>query len=179
MLEDIKSVLISQSELDAKVSELGARISSDYAEKNLLVLSVLKGASVFMSDLIRKITIPIQIDFMAASSYGKGTSTTGSVKIIKDLDIDVSGFDILIVEDILDSGVTLSKLIKILESRGPKSVNVCALLSKPSRRKVEVPVKYEGFIVPDEFVVGYGLDYAEYYRNLPFIGVLKEEVYSK
>lgn len=179
MLEDIKSVLISQSELDAKVSELGARISSDYAEKKLLVLSVLKGASVFMSDLIRKITIPIQIDFMAASSYGKGTSTTGSVKIIKDLDIDVSGFDILIVEDILDSGVTLSKLIKILESRGPKSVNVCALLSKPSRRKVEVPVKYEGFIVPDEFVVGYGLDYAEYYRNLPFIGVLKEEVYSK
>ncbi len=179
MLEDIKSVLISESELDAKVRELGARISADYAGKDLLVLSVLKGASVFMSDLIRKITIPIQIDFMAASSYGKGTTTTGSVKIIKDLDIDVSGFDILIVEDILDSGVTLSNLIKILASRGPESVSVCALLSKPSRRKVEVPVKYEGFIVPDEFVVGYGLDYAEYYRNLPFIGVLKEEVYSK
>lgn len=178
MLEDIKSVLISEEELDKKVSELGAKISEDYRGKNLLVLSVLKGASVFMSDIIRKITIPIQIDFMAASSYGKGTATTGSVKIIKDLDIDVSGFDILIVEDILDSGVTLSNLIKILRSRGPKSVNVCTLLSKPSRRKVEVPVKYEGFIVPDEFVVGYGLDFAEYYRNLPFIGILKEEVYS-
>ena len=178
MLEDIKSVLISEKELDEKVSELGAKISEDYRGKNLLVLSVLKGASVFMSDIIRKITIPIQIDFMAASSYGKGTATTGSVKIIKDLDIDVSGFDILIVEDILDSGVTLSNLIKILRSRGPKSVNVCALLSKPSRRKVEVPLKYEGFVVPDEFVVGYGLDYAEYYRNLPFIGILKEEIYS-
>ena len=115
---------------------------------------------------------------MAASSYGKGTSTSGSVKIIKDLDIDVSGFDILIVEDILDSGVTLSNLIKVLKSRSPKSVSVCTLLSKPLRRKVEVPVRYEGFVVPDEFVVGYGLDYAEYYRNLPFIGILKEEIYS-
>lgn len=178
MLEDIKSVLISEEELQQKVSELGRQISEDYRGKNLLVISVLKGASVFMSDIIRKITVPIQIDFMAASSYGKGTATTGSVKIIKDLDIDVSGFDILIVEDILDSGVTLSNLIKVLQSRKPKSVNVCALLSKPSRRKVEVPVKYEGFIVPDEFVVGYGLDYAEYYRNLPFIGILKEEIYS-
>lgn len=178
MLEDIKSVLISEKELEDKISELGARISEDYRGKNLLVLSVLKGASVFMSDIIRKITIPIQIDFMAASSYGKGTSTSGSVKIIKDLDIDVSGFDILIVEDILDSGVTLSNLIKVLKSRSPKSVSVCTLLSKPSRRKVDVPVRYEGFVVPDEFVVGYGLDYAEYYRNLPFIGILKEEIYS-
>ena len=162
MLEDIKSVLISEKELEDKISELGARISEDYRGKNLLVLSVLKGASVFMSDIIRKITIPIQIDFMAASSYGKGTSTSGSVKIIKDL----------------DSGVTLSNLIKVLKSRSPKSVSVCTLLSKPSRRKVEVPVRYEGFVVPDEFVVGYGLDYAEYYRNLPFIGILKEEIYS-
>lgn len=178
MLEDIKSVLISEEELDKKVSEMGAQISKDYRGKNLLVLSVLKGASVFMSDIIRKITIPIQIDFMAASSYGKGTSTSGSVKIIKDLDIDVSGFDILIVEDILDSGVTLSNLIEVLKSRNPKSVNVCTLLTKPARRKVEVPVKYEGFEVPDEFVVGYGLDYAEHYRNLPFIGILKEEIYS-
>lgn len=178
MLEDIKSVLISEAELEKKVSEMGAQISKDYRGKNLLVLSVLKGASVFMSDIIRKITIPIQIDFMAASSYGKGTSTSGSVKIIKDLDIDVSGFDILIVEDILDSGVTLSNLIEVLKSRNPKSVNVCTLLTKPARRKVEVPVKYEGFEVPDEFVVGYGLDYAEHYRNLPFIGILKEEIYS-
>lgn len=178
MLEDIKSVLISEDELEKKISEMGAQISEDYRGKNLLVLSVLKGASVFMSDIIRKITIPIQIDFMAASSYGKGTSTSGSVKIIKDLDIDVSGFDILIVEDILDSGVTLSNLIEVLKSRKPKSVNVCTLLTKPARRKVEVPVKYEGFEVPDEFVVGYGLDYAEHYRNLPFIGILKEEIYS-
>ena len=178
MLEDIKSILIDKDELDKKVTELGARISKDYADKKLLVISVLKGASVFMSDIIRKITIPIQIDFMAASSYGNGTSTSGRVKIIKDLDIDVSGFDILIVEDILDSGVTLSNLIEILKSRNPRSVKVCTLLNKPSRHKVEVPVAYEGFVVPDEFVVGYGLDYAEYYRNLPFIGILKEDIYS-
>ena len=178
MTEDIKSVLISEKELEDKVSELGAKITEDYRGKRLLVISVLKGASVFMSDLIRKIDLPIEIDFMAASSYGKGTKTHGSVKIIKDLDINVSGYDILIVEDILDSGVTLSNLIKILRSRGPKSVNICALLTKPARRQVEVPLKYEGFVVPDEFVVGYGLDYAEKYRNLPYIGILKEEVYS-
>lgn len=178
MLNDIKSVLISEEQLANTVAEMGEKISKDYKGKNLLVISVLKGASVFMSDIIRKITIPIQIDFMAASSYGSGTTTKGSVKIIKDLDIDVQNFDILIVEDILDSGVTLSNLIKILESRNPKSVKVCTLLSKPSRRKVEVPVAYEGFVVPDEFVVGYGLDYAERYRNLPFIGILKEEIYS-
>ncbi len=178
MLGDIKSVLISEESLNEMVSKMGAQISKDYAGKNLLVISVLKGASVFMSDLIRKITIPIQIDFMAASSYGNGTSTTGSVKIIKDLDIDVKGYDILIVEDILDSGITLSNLIKVLESRNPQSVKVCTLLTKPARRKVEVPVAYQGFEVPDEFVVGYGLDFSEHYRNLPFIGILKEEVYS-
>lgn len=178
MLNDIKSVLISEEEIQNKVAEMGAEISEDYKDKNLLVISVLKGASVFMSDIIRKITLPIQIDFMAASSYGSSTSTSGSVKILKDLDIDVTGFDILIVEDILDSGITLSNLIKVLEARHAKSVNVCTLLSKPSRRRVEVPVAYEGFKVPDEFVVGYGLDYCEKYRNLPFIGILKEEVYS-
>lgn len=178
MLNDIKEVLLSEEQLEKIVSEMGAKISKDYKGKNLLVISVLKGASVFMSDIIRKITIPIQIDFMAASSYGAGTETKGSVKIIKDLDIDIKGFDILIVEDILDSGVTLSNLIKVLESRNPSSVKVCTLLSKPARRKVEVPVAYEGIEVPDEFVVGYGLDYAERYRNLPFVGILKEEVYS-
>lgn len=178
MLNDIKHVLLSEQEIALKVEQMGRQISEDYKDKNLLVISVLKGASVFMSDLIRKITLPIQIDFMAASSYGKGTSTTGSIKILKDLDIDVRGYDILIVEDILDSGVTLSNLIKVLEARNAKSVNVCALLTKPARRKVEVPLQYEGFVVPDEFVVGYGLDFAEKYRNLPFIGVLKEEVYS-
>lgn len=178
MTNDIKNILISEKVLADKVAELGAKISDDYKGKDLLVISVLKGAAVFMSDIIRKITIPCQIDFMAASSYGAGTDTKGSVKILKDLDIDVSGFDILIVEDILDSGVTLSNIIKLLESRKARSVKVCALLSKPERRRVEVPLAYVGFEVPDEFVVGYGLDYAEKYRNLPFIGVLKEEVYS-
>ena len=178
MLNDIKKVLISEKELADTVARMGAQISEDYKDKNLLVISVLKGAAVFMSDIIRRITVPCQIDFMAASSYGSGTETKGSVKILKDLDIDVSGYDILIVEDILDSGVTLSNIIKLLESRKARSVKVCALLSKPERRRVEVPLAYQGFEVPDEFVVGYGLDYAEKYRNLPFIGVLKEEVYS-
>ena len=178
MLNDIDHILISEEQLKETVARMGAEISKDYEGKNLLVISVLKGAAVFMSDILRAITIPCRIDFMAASSYGAGTETKGSVKIVKDLDIDVSGFDILIVEDILDSGVTLSNIIKLLESRKANSVKVCTLLSKPARRKVEVPVAYEGFEVPDEFVVGYGLDYAELYRNLPFIGVLKEEVYS-
>lgn len=178
MINDIEKVLISEEKLKETVARMGAEISKDYAGKNLLVISVLKGAAVFMSDILRAITIPCRIDFMAASSYGAGTETKGSVKILKDLDIDVSGFDILIVEDILDSGVTLANIIKLLESRKANSVKVCTLLSKPARRKVEVPVAYEGFEVPDEFVVGYGLDYAELYRNLPFIGVLKEEIYS-
>lgn len=178
MLNDIESVLINEQQIKEKVKEFGERITKDYAGKNLLVISVLKGAAVFMADIIREIKIPVRIDFMCVSSYGSGTTTKGSVKIIKDLDIDVKGYDILIIEDILDSGVTLSNLIKVLESRNPNSVKICTLLSKPSRRKVEVPVQYEGFEVPDEFVVGYGLDYAERYRNLPFIGVLKEEIYS-
>ena len=178
MLNDIERVLISEEQLKETVSRMGAQISKDYEGKNLLVISVLKGAAVFMSDILRAITIPCRIDFMAASSYGAGTQTKGSVKILKDLDIDVNGYDILIVEDILDSGVTLSNIIKLLESRKANSVKVCTLLSKPSRRKVEVPVAYEGFEVPDEFVVGYGLDYAELYRNLPFVGILKKEVYS-
>ena len=178
MLNDIKEVLVSEQQINQKLCEMGKQISEDYNGKNLLVISILKGAALFMSDLIRHITIPLQIDFMVASSYGKNKVTSGSVKIIKDLDIDVRDYDILIVEDILDSGITLSNLIKVLESRNPKSVKVCALLSKPSRRQVEVPLAYEGFEVPDEFVVGYGLDYAEYYRNLPFIGILKEEIYS-
>ena len=178
MLNDIERILISEEQLKETVSRMGAQISKDYEGKNLLVISVLKGAAVFMSDILRAITIPCRIDFMAASSYGAGTETKGSVKILKDLDIDVNGYDILIVEDILDSGVTLSNIIKLLESRKANSVKVCTLLSKPARRKVEVPVAYEGFEVPDEFVVGYGLDYAEKYRNLPYIGVLKRDIYE-
>ena len=178
MLEDIKEVLISEKQLSQKISELGARISDDYKNKNLLLISVLKGAVIVMADLMRHITVPMRIDFMATSSYGNDTKSSGQVKIIKDLDIDITGYDLLIVEDILDSGKTLSSLINILRSRNPRSIKVLALLSKPERRQVNIDVEYEGFIIPDKFVVGYGLDYAEKYRNLPFIGVLKEEIYT-
>ena len=178
MIRDIDYVLIDKKQISEKIDQLGAQISKDYEGKNLLVLSVLKGATVFMADIMRAITIPCQIDFMAVSSYGSGTTTSGNLKIKKDLDIDVSGFDILIVEDILDSGVTLSKLIELLNSRNAKSVKVCSFLTKPARRQVEVPLAYLGFEVPDEFVVGYGLDYNEKYRNLPYVGVLKREIYS-
>ena len=177
MLNDIESILISKEELDKKLEEMGKQISEDYKGKNLLVVSVLKGAAVFMSDLIRHISIPLQIDFMVVSSYGKEKSTSGNVKIIKDLDIDVKDYDLLIVEDILDSGVTLSKLIKVLEERKPKSLKICSLLSKPERHQVKVPLAYLGYEVPDKFVVGYGLDFAEKYRNLPFVGILKDEVH--
>ena len=178
MINDIDYVLISEQQIKEKIAEMGAQISKDYEGKKLLLVSVLKGAAVFMADIMRAVTIPCQIDFMAASSYGSGTTTSGSLKINMDLDIDVSGFDILIVEDILDSGVTLSKLIELLKSRNAKSVKVCSLLTKPARRKVEVPLEYLGFEVPDEFVVGFGLDYDEKYRNLPYVGVLKREIYS-
>lgn len=178
MIRDIDCVLINKQQISEKIDQLGAQISKDYEGKNLLVLSVLKGAAVFMADIMRAITIPCQIDFMAVSSYGSGTTTSGNLKIKKDLDIDVSGFDILIVEDILDSGITLSKVIELLKSRNAKSVKVCSFLTKPARRQVEVPLAYLGFEVPDEFVVGYGLDYNEKYRNLPYVGVLKREIYS-
>ncbi|MCI6720909.1 MAG: hypoxanthine phosphoribosyltransferase [Clostridiales bacterium] len=178
MKNDIQEVLFSEAQLDAKVSELGARISKDYEGKNPLIVSVLKGSYVFMADLTRKITIPCNIDFMAVSSYGNGTKTTGEVQIIKDIGSKIDGRDLVIVEDILDSGVTLSFLMKILKARGANSIRLCTLLSKPERRKVDVPIDYLGFEIPDEFVVGYGLDYAEKYRNLPYIGILKPEVYG-
>ena len=178
MKNDIQEVLFSEAQLDAKVSELGARISKDYEGKNPLIVSVLKGSYVFMADLTRKITIPCNIDFMAVSSYGNGTKSTGEVQIIKDIGSKIDGRDLIIVEDILDSGVTLSFLMKILKARGANSIRLCTLLSKPERRKVDVPIDYLGFEIPDEFVVGYGLDYAEKYRNLPYIGILKPEVYG-
>ena len=178
MKNDIQEVLFSEAQLDAKVSELGARISKNYEGKNPLIVSVLKGSYVFMADLTRKITIPCNIDFMAVSSYGNGTKTTGEVQIIKDIGSKIDGRDLIIVEDILDSGVTRSFLMKILKARGANSIRLCTLLSKPERRKVDVPIDYLGFEIPDEFVVGYGLDYAEKYRNLPYIGILKPEVYG-
>ena len=178
MKKDIDYVLLSEQQLKAKIAELGAQISKDYAGKDLLLVSILKGACVFLSDLMRAIDIPLAIDFMCVSSYGKGTTTQGRAKIIKDLDVDIAGKDVLIVEDILDSGVTLSHVMEILRSRKPASLKLCSLLEKPERHRVEVPLDYVGFVVPDEFVVGFGLDYAEQYRNLPYVGVLKESVYN-
>ena len=180
MHDDIKTVLVSEEELKAKVAQLGAQISKDYEGKNLVLVSILKGSVVFMADLMRAVSIPCSIDFMVVSSYGgSNTTTSGLVKIIKDLDGDLSGKDVLIVEDIIDSGRTLSYLLENLKTRNPKTLRLCTLLDKPDRRVVDVNVDYVGFVIPDEFVVGYGLDYDEGYRNLPFIGVLKPSVYNK
>ncbi|MBP0981898.1 MAG: hypoxanthine phosphoribosyltransferase [Oscillospiraceae bacterium] len=179
MKNDIAKILISEQELADKVNELGAQISKDYEGKNLMMVSVLKGSVVFMADLMRAITINASIDFMSVSSYGSGTKTSGVVRIIKDLDDDLAGRDILIVEDILDSGMTLSYLSKHIMAKGANSIKIATLLDKPERRKVDVYPDYKGFVVPDEFVVGYGLDYDEKYRNLPYVGVLKPEIYEK
>lgn len=179
MNDDIRAVLVSEQQLKDKVAQLGAQISQDYAGKDLVLVSILKGAVVFMADLMRAVTIPCSIDFMVVSSYGAGTTTTGLVKIIKDLDSDLSGKDVLIVEDILDTGVTLSNLVPMLKMRDPNSLRSCAILDKPSRRRADIQADYIGFQVPDEFVVGYGLDYDEKYRNLPYVGVLKPSVYEK
>ena len=179
MRDDIQTVLVTEEQLRAKVAELGARISRDYAGRDLLLVSILKGAVVFMADLMRAVTIPCSIDFMVVSSYGgTNTESTGLVKIVKDLDADLSGRDVLIVEDVLDTGVTLSNLVPMLKMRHPNSVRICAILDKPARRKTDIRADYIGFEVPDAFVVGYGLDYDEKYRNLPFVGVLKPEVYG-
>ena len=175
---DIKEVLCTEAQLREKIAEMGRAITKDYAGKDLLMVSILKGSVMVMADLMRAVDLPAQIDFMNVSSYGAGTETKGSVKILKDLDVDIKGKDVLIVEDILDSGVTLHNLIGMLEQRHPASIAICTLFSKPSRRKVEVDAKYVGFEIPDAFIVGYGLDYAEKYRNLPFVGILKEEVYG-
>jgi len=174
----ISEVLIAEEALQKRIAELGAEISKDYQGHNLLLLSVLKGSVLFLSDLIRRITVPHAIDFMATSSYGAGVASSGVVRILKDLDSPIEGRDVLIVEDIIDTGTTLDYLMRILRARMPRSLEICTLLNKPSRRKVEVPVKYVGFDIPNKFVVGYGLDYAELYRNLPYVAVLSERVYA-
>ena len=179
MINDIKSVLYSEEQLQETVAELGKKISEDYRGRNLLLVSVLKGSVVFMSDLMRSITIPCEIDFMAVSSYGSGVKSSGTVRIMKDLDRDIRGYDVLVVEDILDSGKTLNYLMDVLYARNPNSIRICTLFDKPERREVDIYADYSGLTVPDEFIVGYGLDYAELYRNLPFVGVLKESVYTK
>ncbi len=178
LMADIQKVLLDEKQIAEKVAELGGQISRDYKGKNLLMVSVLKGSVVFVADLMRAITIPAAIDFMAVSSYGSGTKSSGVVKIIKDIDIDLEGKDLLIVEDILDSGKTLHYLRELLEGRNPASVRIATLLDKPSRREADVTPDYCGFTVPDEFIIGYGLDYGEKYRNIPYIGILKPEVYA-
>lgn len=178
MLEDIKEVLVTEQQIAEKIKELGNAISKDYEGKDLLLVSVLKGSVVFMADLMRSITIPTQIDFMSVSSYGSGTKTSGVVKIVKDLDIDLKGRHILIVEDILDSGMTLSYIVRMLSGRNPESIRICTFLDKPSRRVASVQANYVCFEIPDEFVVGYGLDYNEGYRNLPNVCVLKPSAYQ-
>ena len=174
----IRKVLLDEDTLLKRIKELGNEITEDYKDKDLVVVGILKGAVIFMSELVKNIKLPITIDFMAVSSYGKSTISTGEVRIIKDLDFSVEGKDILIVEDIIDTGLTLNYLTEILKKRGANDVRICTLLDKPERRTVGVHLDYLGFEIPDEFVVGYGLDYAEQYRNLPYIGVLKEKVYN-
>ncbi len=178
IFDDIEETLFTEEQIAAIVKEMGKKISEDYKNKNLLLVSVLKGSLIFMADLMRAITIPCSIDFLSVSSYGSGTSTSGEVRILKDLDASLEGKDLLVVEDILDSGVTLSYLLKNLSARKPASIRLCTFLDKPERRRVDVKADYIGASVPDKFIVGYGLDYAEKYRNVPFVGVLKSEIYS-
>ena len=172
----VGEILIDRETLAARVAELGTEVSADYEGRDLLLIGVLKGAVFFMADLMRHLTVPCEVDFMAISSYGDATDSSGIVRILKDLDINIEGRHVLVVEDIIDSGLTLSYLIRNLESREPATLEVCALLTKPSRREIDVPVRYVGFEIPNKFVVGYGLDFAERYRNLPYVGVLDEHL---
>jgi len=178
MNNDIKEVFYTEEQIKTKIKEMGKQISSDYEGHELVLIGVLKGSVMFMADLMKELTIPCSMDFMAVSSYGNSTTTSGVVRILKDLDFEIEGKDVLIVEDIIDSGVTLKYLMEYLNRRKPKSLDIACLLNKPERRKVDMDVKYLGFDVPDYFLIGYGLDYAEKYRNLPYIGILKEEVYK-
>lgn len=180
MYEDIlEKVLFSKEQLAKRIKELAEQLDKDYAGKTPLMVAILKGSVMFFTDLIREMTLPLEIDFMSISSYGSGVKSSGEVKMIKDLDNKIEGKDVIIVEDIVDSGYTMKYLTHLLEARNPSSIKICALLDKPSRRETDVAVDYKGFEVGNEFVVGYGLDYAARYRNLPFIGILKRSVYEK
>ena len=178
MINSIEKVLISEKELDEKTTELAQRISSDFAGKDLILIGILKGGVVFASDIIKKIIIPMEIEFMAVSSYGKESETSGVVTLKKDIDTSLVGKNVIIVEDIVDSGFTMKYLTKLLLDRHAESVKICTLLNKPERREADIDVDYIGFDIPNEFIVGYGLDYAEKYRNLPSIGILKREIYE-
>lgn len=177
-MSDIKEVLISEEEIQNKVKELGKKITEDYRDKSLFLLGILKGAVPFMADIMRRIDLDLEYDFMDVSSY-QGTRSLGEVRILKDISTSIVGKDILIVEDIIDTGITLNYLTKVLKSRGANSIEIVTMLSKPSRRKVDLPVKYNGFEIEDNFVIGYGMDYDEKYRALPYIGILDESVYTK
>lgn len=179
MHQDADHIMYSKEQIEAKVKELGAQITTDYQGKDLLVVGILKGALIFMADLVRNINVPISFDFMAVSSYGASTESSGVVRILKDLERSIEGKHVLIVEDVVDTGLTLKYLLENLKARKPASIKVCTLLDKPDRRRADVKADYNGFVIPDEFVVGYGLDYAERYRETPYIFVLKQEVYSK
>jgi hypoxanthine phosphoribosyltransferase len=172
----VTEILVDEETLRNRVAELGEEISRDYAGRDLLLIGVLKGAVFFMADLMRQLTVPCEIDFMAISSYGASTDSSGVVRILKDLDINIEGREVLVVEDIIDSGLTLSYLMRNLEAREPASLEVCALMTKPERREIDVPVRYIGFEIPNRFVIGYGLDFGERYRNLPYVGVLDPEL---
>jgi hypoxanthine phosphoribosyltransferase len=176
--DDISTILMDEATIQQRVQELGAAISAAYADKDLVLISVLKGSIIFMADLVRAITVPHEIDFMATSSYGAATSSSGVVRILKDLNVSIQNRNILVVEDIIDSGHTLSYLLRLLNERQPASLRIVTLLDKPDRRDVHIDVDWVGFAIPNEFVVGYGLDYNELYRNLPYIGVLKPSVYG-
>lgn len=177
--KDIQEVLLTASQIEAKVKEMGRKISQDFAGQSLVVIGILKGAIIFLSDLVRAITVPITLDFIAVSSYGASTSSSGAVRILKDLDTEIEGKNVLLVEDIVDTGLTLRYLSDNLRARKPAIFKTCTFLDKPSRREVDVQLDYNGFTIPDVFVVGYGLDFAERYRQLPFIAVLKPEAYKR
>lgn len=176
--QDVAEVLISEAQIQQRIAALGAQITRDFAGEEILVIAVLKGAILFLADLIRRIDLPLAVDFLAVSSYGAGTQSSGVVRILKDLDETIEGRHVLIVEDIVDSGRTLDYLLRMLRQRRPATLHVCTLLDKRERREIDVPIDYVGFDVPDAFVVGYGLDYDELYRQLPFIGVLRPEIYA-
>ena len=173
---DVEEVLIEEEAVRARVAELGATITDDYRGRDLLLVGVLKGAVFFMADLMRRIELPCEVDFMAISSYGDGVDSSGVVRILKDLDVSIEGRNVLVVEDIVDSGLTLSYLVRLLKARRPASIEICTLLAKPERTENEVACRYVGFEIPNRFVVGYGLDFAERFRNLPYIGILRQEL---
>lgn len=179
MKNDLQTILYDEATIKEKVAELGADITRDYQGKSLFLIGIMKGAVPFVADLMRAIDLPLCYDLMAVSSYGASTKSSGTVRILKDIDLSIEGQDVMIVEDIIDTGLTLQYLVENLRSRKPYSLKICTLLDKPSRRKVEIKPDYNGFVIPDAFVVGYGLDYAEKYRNLPYIGVLKQEIYME